>query len=216
MLGERGMWYKQTFFEWSVRVPLIVSQPGTYAPRRVSELVSLVDLLPTMLDVATDGAPPETVDPMDGHSLTGLLSGGSDWANEVISEYTGEGVKAPCRMLRRGRHKFMYTHGFPDMLYDLEADPLELDDLIDRPDMANVAGELRQTILDGWDPDEINERCLESQRRRRFVQRATGGEPFWAYVAREGDDRRFIRNAGGIPTKAKARFPYVEPAPSER
>ena len=57
MLGERGMWYKQTFFEWSVRVPLIVSQPGTYAPRRVSELVSLVDLLPTMLDAATDGSP---------------------------------------------------------------------------------------------------------------------------------------------------------------
>ena len=216
MLGERGMWYKQTFFERSVRVPLIVSRPGTWTPGRVDELVSLVDLLPTMLDVATDGDPPETVDPMDGRSLTGLLNGGGDWTDEVISEYTGEGVKAPCRMLRRGKHKFMYTHGFPDMLYDLEADPLERENLIDRPEMAAVAGELRRAVLDGWDPDHVNERCLESQRHRRFVQRATGGEPFWAYVAREGDDRRFIRNAGGIPTKARARFPYVEPAPFER
>jgi choline-sulfatase len=215
MLGERGMWYKQTFFEWSVRVPMIISQPGTYSPGRVSENVSLIDLLPTLLDVATDGNPTETVDPMDGNSLTGLLGGGSDWDDEVISEYTGEGVKAPCRMIRRGKYKFMYTHGFPDMLYNLDDDPLELENLIDHPEMAEIAGELRRVVLDGWEPDDINDRCLESQRHRRFVQQATGGEPFWAYVAREGDDRRFIRNAGGVPTKAKARFPYVEPTPFE-
>ena len=49
-----------------------------------------------------------------------------------------------------------------------------------------------------------------------FVQRATGGEPYWAYKVREEDDRRFVRNAGAAPTKAKARFPYVEPVPFEQ
>ena len=217
MLGERGMWYKQTFFEWSTRVPMIVSQPGTFAPGRVSELVSLVDLLPTLVDLAGDGAPPEAVDPLDGNSLTGLLGGSRDgWPNQVISEYTGEGIRAPCRMVRRGRFKYMYTHGFPGMLYDLEADPLEIANLVDRPDMAQIAQEMHAAVLGGWDPEDINARCLESQRRRRFVQRATGGEPYWAYKVRAEDDRRFVRNAGAAPTKAKARFPYVEPAPFEQ
>ena len=50
----------------------------------------------------------------------------------------------------------------------------------------------------------------------RRCSRATGGEPYWAYKVREGDDRRFVRNAGAAPTKAKARFPYVEPVPFEQ
>ena len=217
MLGERGMWYKQTFFEWSTRVPMIVSHPGTFASGRVSELVSLVDLLPTLVDMATDGAPPEAVDPLDGNSLTGLLSGSGDgWTNQVVSEYTGEGIRAPCRMARRGRYKYMYTHGFPGMLYDVEADPLERENLVDRPDMAEVAREMHAAVLDGWDPEDVNERCLESQRRRHFIQRATGGEPYWAYKVRDGDDSRFVRNAGAAPTKALARFPYVEPVPFEQ
>ena len=119
-------------------------------------------------------------------------------------------------MIRRGRFKYMYTHGFPSMLYDLEADPLELENLVDRPDMAQIAREMHAAVLDGWDPEDINARCLASQRRRRFVQRATGGEPYWAYKVRAEDDRRFVRNAGAAPTKAKARFPYVEPAPFEQ
>ena len=186
MLGERGMWYKQTFFEWSTRVPMIVSQPGTFASGRVSELVSLVDLLPTLVDFAGDGASPEAVDPLDGNSLTGLLGGSKDgWPNQVISEYTGEGIRAPCRMIRRGRYKYMYTHDFPSLLYDLEADPLELENLVDRPDMAQIAQALHAAVLDGWDPEDINARCLESQRRRRFVQRATGGEPGRTRCARK-------------------------------
>ncbi|MFY0611574.1 MAG: choline-sulfatase [Hyphomicrobiaceae bacterium] len=214
MLGERGMWYKQTFYEWSVRVPMIVSYPTEFPARREDKLVSLVDLLPTFVDLASDGEPPEMIDPIDGNSLTGLLTGQDDtWSNEVIAEYTGEGIRAPCRMIRRGRYKYMYTHGFPGLLYDLEADPLERDNIADRPDMAEVAAELRTAVLDGWDPDEINRLCLESQRRRRFIYRANGGEPYWAYTAQEDGDQKYIRNAGAAPTKAKARLPYIEPVP---
>ena len=38
LLGERGLWYKMRFFEWAVRVPLIVHAPGRFAPRRVATL----------------------------------------------------------------------------------------------------------------------------------------------------------------------------------
>jgi choline-sulfatase len=47
MLGERGLWYKMSFFEPASRVPLIVYAPGRFAARRVSAAVSHVDLLPT-------------------------------------------------------------------------------------------------------------------------------------------------------------------------
>ncbi len=55
MLGERGLWYKMSFFEQSARVPLIVRVPGA-GPRRVAEPVSLLDVTPTLLELA--GLPP--------------------------------------------------------------------------------------------------------------------------------------------------------------
>ena len=51
LLGERGLWYKMCFFEWAVRVPLIVHAPGRFAPRRVETLASLLDLMPTLLEL---------------------------------------------------------------------------------------------------------------------------------------------------------------------
>ncbi len=52
MLGERGLWYKMSFFEGACRVPLVVASPGRFAPRRVGASVSLLDLLPTLVDFA--------------------------------------------------------------------------------------------------------------------------------------------------------------------
>ena len=217
MLGERGKWFKQYFYEGSVRIPMIISHPGTFAPGRVSEHTSLVDLLPTFMDIATDGKPPEPVSPLDGHSLTGLLSGGdASWDNTVISEYTGEGVIAPCRMIRRGDYKYIYTHGHPSLLFDTTNDPLELENLIGKPEVAATEAELGRDILIDWDPDIINDQCIQSQKDRLFIQAATEGEPNWAFLSRAGDGARFVRNAGATQAKSKARYPFVEPTPLER
>ena len=108
MLGERGMWYKQTFFEWSVRVPLIVSMPQRFKPGRVSAHVSLVDLLPTFLDISKNLQSIEPVDPLDGQSLLPLLEGlDSGIARCVISEYSSEGVCAASRKVRAGHYKYI-------------------------------------------------------------------------------------------------------------
>ena len=52
MQGERGLWYKMSFYEGSARVPLVVSAPGRFAPSRVASPVSTMDLLPTLVGIA--------------------------------------------------------------------------------------------------------------------------------------------------------------------
>ncbi len=211
MLGERGMWYKQYFYEPSARVPLVASLPGHIASDRRRELVSLIDLAPTLLDLATDGNPPEVPGPLEGRSLMTLMNGGAaDWDDQVISEFTGEGVTAPCRMVRRGPHKYIYTHGEPPLLYDLDADPLELENIAGEPQLSDVEAGLKAAVLADWNPDEINAACLQSQKERLFIQKTTGGEPAWAYMHRVDDDRRYVRNASAVGTKAKARFPKYQ------
>ncbi|MEW6768749.1 MAG: choline-sulfatase [Pseudomonadota bacterium] len=214
MLGERGGWYKQYFYEPSVRIPLIIAEPGQTTSRRVDVPVSLIDLAPTFLDYATAGKPWEPSTPVDGHSLRPLISGKSTAdIGPVISEYTGEGGCAPCRMVRKGQFKFIYTHGFPDILYDLKSDPLELTNLAARPEYAKTVEDLRHDAFKDWNPWDVNEKVLASQRDRRLIQTATGGEPNWAFKLRPDDDRRYVRNSGAVQTKAKARYPFIAPPP---
>lgn len=223
MLGERGMWFKQTFFEWSSRVPLMICAPGRIAPRRVAAPVSLVDLLPTLLELATEGAPPAPAGPLDGLSLLPLMTGadtGDD--RDVISEYSAEGVHAASRMLRSDRHKYVYTHGLKPMLFDLAADPDELNDLAGQPAAKALEDGMRARLLRGWDPVEVHERILASQARRHFiteVARRSGRYPNWTYQPFVDESKRYVRVGSGVgPTavKGKARFPFVAPVPPKR
>ena len=214
MLGERGMWFKQCFFEWSATVPLIFRMPGNQGGRTVPELVSLIDLLPTMVEIASDGKElPETATPLDGRSLVPLLSGSRVWNNEIISEYTGEGVNTPCRMIRQNRYKLTYTHKHPALLYDLENDPHELTNLATDPAYDAVCDAMLAKLLRNWDPDAIYKSCLQSQKERTFIHRSTDGKPGWTYCVNPKDETRFVRNASAIGTKAKARYPYIQPTP---
>lgn len=212
MLGERGMWYKQSFFEQSCRVPMIINAPGRFAPRRVAQPVSLVDLLPTLTELG--GIGDDWADPIDGHSLVPLLTGAEPVpVRDVIAEYTDMGVIAPCRMLRRGPLKLMFTHGHPWRLYDLEQDPDERDDLAGRPERAGELAVLQRSLLDGWDPEAVHARVIASQRRRRFIRdvtRRSGRLPDWSYQATRDDRKRYVRSAGAAGAKAKARFPAVD------
>ncbi|MCC6531091.1 MAG: choline-sulfatase [Burkholderiales bacterium] len=215
MAGERGMWFKSSFFEWSARVPMIVSWPGHFVPRREPRPVSLIDLLPTLLELGS-GEPPAIEVPIDGHSLVPLLRDpAAGWTHPVIAEFTGEGVRAPCRMLRRGRYKYIYTHGHPDQLYDLAADPKELSDLSAQPGHADLTAALRAQALRDWHPDEITREVLASQQRRLLVQRALrapqSAATSWAYRARADDERRYVRTGKASDAKARKRFPYIEP-----
>jgi choline-sulfatase len=208
MLGERGMWYKQCFFEWSARVPLVFNAPARFRPRRVKSLASLVDLMPTICELAR-AAPKAWADPIAGASVTSILQGGAeDGDRRVICEYTDMGVIAPSRMIRRGRHKLIYTHGHPVQLYDVEADPRELADLAGRADVKAIERTLLEELLQGWNPEEVNDAVLQSQRRRLFIKSASpGGGNDWSFQSTADDKKRFVRAGGAAGTKARARFP---------
>ena len=106
MLGERGLWYKMNFFESACRIPLIVHAPGRFLPHRVSGPASLLDILPTLVDLASEGEATEYSAPIDGRSLLPALEGGAA-PGEVVGEYLAEGAIAPIVMIRRGRYKFV-------------------------------------------------------------------------------------------------------------
>jgi choline-sulfatase len=193
---------------------LIVAEPGQVEGRRIGTPVSLVDLLPTFMDFAAGQGKWQPTTPLDGRSLVPLLRDGKDGGrNGVISEYTGEGGCAPCRMVRSGNYKLIYTHGHPDLLYDLGSDPDELNNLADDPKYATVRGSLRQKIFEDWGPAAIHQRILQSQRERRLIHNTTKGEPNWAFKVRSDDDRRYVRNSGAVQVKAKARYPFFAPPP---
>ena len=224
MLGERGMWFKQTFYEWSARVPLVIRWPGQVSPGRRIAPCSLVDLLPTFLDVAAGpgGVRVDPVDPLDGSSLIPSLCQGVDkQCRDVVSEYSSEGVQAPSRMLRRGDLKYVYTLGLPPMLFDLRSDPKELTNLAGVPEWAKVQADLHARLLAHWNPEQTDALIRASQRRRLFLRQLAlrdGTFPAWSFEARQGDRSRFVRPAsavGAVGPKPRMRFPFVQPTPPD-
>ncbi|PYH46936.1 putative choline sulfatase [Aspergillus saccharolyticus JOP 1030-1] len=129
MLGERGLWYKMTWYEGSARVPMIVHAPKRFAAKRVSENVSTMDLLPTFADLVGASLVPGL--PLDGVSLLPYLTGEDGVKTDtVLGEYMAEGTQSPTVMIRRGRWKFVYSLIDPPMLFDVVADPQERVNLV--------------------------------------------------------------------------------------
>jgi choline-sulfatase len=169
MLCEKGMVQKRSFYEWSCRVPLIVRMPdGAGTGRAVAAPVTLVDLMPTMLDWA--GVKERL--PMDGESLMPLIAGEEQPDRIAFAEIHSEGIHGNCFMVRKGRFKYMYIHKRDEQLFDLVADPDEWHNLADDPAHAEVKIELRAAILDRFDPDAIECEVTSGLLRRRLIRTA--------------------------------------------
>ncbi|MFQ5785784.1 MAG: choline-sulfatase [Alphaproteobacteria bacterium] len=214
MLGERGMWYKMTFFEWSARVPLIVHAPARLAARRVAACVSLVDLLPTVLALAGDAAP-EPADALDGKSLVPLLEGGRGGQDDtVLGEYFAEGAVAPLFMIRRGIHKYVACEADPPQLFDLTADPDERDNLAERPEHAERLAAFAAEAEARWDPAALGRAVTANQQRRRLVAEALGKgrRTSWDFRPRRDAAREYVRNyavLGDIEQRARLPRPSL-------
>jgi len=214
MLGDRGTWFKMSFFERSVRVPLVIAGPGVAAGTHPNAC-SLLDLLPTLLAIATDGDPgPELGAPLAGRSLWEAVSGGSDDVDETFGEYTGEMLSHPMFMIRRGRHKYIHCDSDPPLLFDVDADPLERSNLADDPAHGDLAAGFATEVQKRWDSNDIRDRVLASQRARRALHAAMEAGPLrsWDYDPPRDVANQYVRNhLDWEDAGPRSRFPELDP-----
>ncbi|MEM7114301.1 MAG: choline-sulfatase [Chloroflexota bacterium] len=196
MMGERGLWYKYSFHEWSARVPLIIAGAGVQQ-RRIKENVSLVDILPTMVELATPDVTPNYAMPLDGHSLAHVLTTGdrSQMRDTAFAEYLGEGVVEPELMIKRGVFKFIYGPNDPPLLYNLDDDPHELNNLAPNPDFAQMVADFTAEINTHWNISQLRAAIIADQKRRHLIAEAQAKgirSDRWDFVPAPGTGKNYI------------------------
>ncbi len=210
MLGERGLWFKMTFFEGSARVPLMLAAPGL-SPQRIDAPVSTLDVCPTLCDLA--GVSMDEVMPWtDGQSLLPTAQG-EERSAPVAMEYAAEGSITPLVALRYGKWKHTRCLADPDQLFDLEADPDELTDLADHPAHAGTLQTLRAKSEARWDLAAYDAEVRASQARRWVVYEALrqGGYYPWDYQPLQKASERYMRNHMDLNVLEESkRFPRGE------
>lgn len=215
MLGERGLWYKMHFFEGALRVPLILHASGRFSAQRIPHPVSLVDILPTLLDLAGTDTP-KTLPDCDGHSLLSYLSpAGASAATRtqpVYAEYLAEGAIAPIIMIRRNQWKLIYSEADPTLLFDLDRDPQELENIANHPAYQQTVHDLLQEVHEHWNLPQLHQDILRSQQERLLVADALqqGQYTAWDHQPVRDASRLYIRNTQTLDEQeAFARYPRV-------
>ncbi len=150
----RNAEYKRSCHDGSIRIPLVIRGPGFEPGRSVADLVSILDLPPTLLDGAGIAVPAA----MQGRSLLGLAQGrAGHWTNEIMVQMREEALQRAIRTERwkycifdpdsRGREpsSAQYTERY---LYDLAADPHELVNLAGRATHRKIADELQSRLIE--------------------------------------------------------------------
>jgi choline-sulfatase len=210
MLGERGLWFKMSFFEGSARVPLMIAGKGIEA-RRIDTPVSNLDVTPTLCEIA--GIDIGEIMPWtDGHSLRPLLDGGTREA-PVLMEYAAEGSYAPLVGIREGKHKFVHCELDPPQLFDLEADPHELTNLATDPANKALVETFMAKVRAHWDMAAFDAAVRASQARRWIVYPALRNGAYypWEYQPLQKASERYMRNHMNLDVLEESkRFPRGE------
>jgi len=210
MLGERGLWFKMSFFEGSARVPMMIAGPGIEG-KTVTTPVSTIDITPTLADIA--GVDLSEVAPWtDGESLKPLIEGG-ERTSPVLIEYAAEGSYAPLISIRRGQFKFNHCELDPPQLFDLEADPDELTNLATDPAHADTLAAFQAKMRERWDMAKFDRDVRDSQARRWVVYEALRNGSYypWDFQPLQKASERYMRNHMDLNTlEEAARFPRGE------
>ncbi len=150
----RNTEYKRSPHESSIHIPLVIAGPHFNRSVVVPEVVSLVDIAPTLLEVA---GLPEAAAPMQGRSLLPLVERRvAGWRNEAfvqISEYMlGRALRTErftyCAIARDRSATDPSSERYVEwFLYDLHADPHQLVNLVARAPYREVSRELRERLI---------------------------------------------------------------------
>ena len=192
LLGERGLWYKMSFFEGACRIPLIVAGPG---------ITSGGSLDHVSLSTCTRRC--SSSPPWSGRTRATRRAeprpaarGRAQPERTVLGEYLAEGAVAPIFMIRRGDWKFVYCAADPPQLYDLAADPDELVNLAADPQHADTAAAFEKDVLTRWDPEAMRAAVIADQHARRAVDAAlrTGRHTSWDHDPGVDAAHQYMRN----------------------
>jgi choline-sulfatase len=215
--GDRKLFGKTTFFENSARIPLIMEGENIAKGNRITTPVSIMDLGPTLCELAGTKPPPA----QDGKSLVRELSGNEDDTERaVLSELINtiypkmplkieDAIKVLMsakkqkeelptyisRMVRRGKYKYMTYIGLEeyDLLFDLEADPDEKNNIAS--EYPEIVNELRDIALKDWNPEAViknHKNYVENVRLVKIWEKVVGAED----IERWKDNPEYAR---GIP-----------------
>jgi N-acetylglucosamine-6-sulfatase len=149
--GEHGLIDKRTAYEESMRVPMLLHCPELFPSGSVmNQVVANIDIAPTLLETAGVPVPAN----MDGRSFLAPARGRQGpWRDGLLYEYFWERnfPQTPTmHALRGARYKYIRYHGIwdTDELYDLESDPLEMQNLIFSREHAKIAADMNKQLFD--------------------------------------------------------------------
>ncbi len=183
--GAQGInfWAKKKPYEESIKVPLIIRLPGVFEDNRTCDtLTSSVDIFPSLCGLCSI-QPPRTV---EGYDLS------ASWRDETDAfeqdavltmnfgatyDYLVDGDE--WRGVRTKTHSYARWLDGPRILYDIEADPLQMNNLIDNPKAKSLVDEMENTLSNLTDA------------RNDKLQPATN------YTDWYDAQRRIVRNAHG-------------------
>ncbi len=167
MAGEQNQVLKRTMYEPSIHVPMIVTGPDVRRGGTEKCPVSLIDLYPTLLNMA--GLDYQDFsnypDTLDGESILPLATGAGtdgrarDWA---FAEYNGDRCNTGTYMLRRDHWKYIHYEGYDPQLFDIEADPWEEHN--SAPANPDVCKKMHDTLIQNFDCAGIDARAKQYDR----------------------------------------------------
>lgn len=178
-LGERGLWWKSVMYDQSTKIPMILRGPGIEAQQTDARVTSLLDLSATILDYAKAAPLPE-------HQGKTLREAPDPNAVCFSSYYGGlMNIALPDvrhRMMRQGPFKLVWFDGDIPQLFNLKADPDELQDLSSDPDYSDTLATMSAQILDGWEVEKIAlQQAYKSSQIsiiRDWVRKTNPAEPY--------------------------------------
>lgn len=179
---EHRMTGKNSMYEASARVPMIIAGPGIVPRTIIHSVASLFDIYPTVLDMA--GLSARAPAKLPGSSVLPLAQGRAAPGRKdyVVSEYHSYYSATGTFMIRRGEHKLIvfgedkvFGQAFPPLLFNLASDPQELHNIA--PTSPRVTEALQALLAEEVDVEAADSLCKEDNKAnfRQFFYEPYGG-----------------------------------------
>ncbi|NLR93952.1 sulfatase family protein [Flammeovirga agarivorans] len=143
MCGVKGCWYKNSYYEGSAKVPMIISYPKHFPKNKIEKAdVNNMDIYPTICELAGIKTP----EVIEGETLVALVNGKQD-ASERFAISESYRSSYGSRMVKKGAWKYCHYEDSKDQLFNLEIDPKEMYNVIDDPKNKMIVAELKKLAL---------------------------------------------------------------------